>query len=87
MSTARDLKQIAVVNRSHLISVILEIAKGFVVIRNTNKEEYVKEKFWFLTNIYQNSKIHEKSMSESWLTIRSELITLWFPILIMVETI
>lgn len=85
LKTARCLKQITLQNRSHLISQIIELTNGLQTIRNTQRQTFITRKFLFMNDIFQNSKIHEKAIGESWVTIRFELLTLWFPVLCMIN--
>ena len=80
MKTSKDLKGITSNSRSNLISQLIQIKNGLIHIRCTESDSYILNRFYFMNDIYQNARVHERNIAERWLNIRSEIIALFFPI-------
>ena len=87
LATDRSLKQIMVKNRSHMLSMVRDTSNGLLHYRHSGLLGYVKNNFYTLQDIYQNSKATDTNYAQRWLAVRLYCLLMCYPVLVMLEVI
>ena len=83
---ARSTRSVILANQSVLVQSVLETSKAIQSVRNYAGNNYHRDRFRLINDVYQNARSHQTNLSERWLSNRVYFYVIFVPIFILLNS-